>query len=1137
VIFRLVAVGPIAVHDIAAWLEGLGLGQYAEAFRANDITKGVLPELTDEDLKGLGLSLGHRRLLLKAIKSLSNPPDDVVAIDRPAPPSSPSPEPTPARPEAERRQLTVMFADLAGSTALAGRLDPEDMRAVITAYQNACSRMIGHYEGHVAKFMGDGVLAYFGYPRAHEDDAERAVRAGLELIDAVGRQSADGTRLAVRVGIATGQVVVGDLIGEGAAQEEAVVGETPNLAARLQNLAEPGSVVIGEATRRLVGGLFELANLGPRHLKGFEEPIAAWRVLRESRAESRFEALRGSRLTPLIGRDHELAILRDRWIWAKEGDGQVVLLSGEPGIGKSRLIQALREELTAEQYIALSHFCSPHHSNSALHPIIMYLERAAAFASDDGPEARLAKLEALLGQATKRLEEAVPLLAALLGIAAGDRYPALNLSPQRRKQRTLEALLEQLEGLARKKPVLTLYEDMQWVDPSTLELLEMVVERARALPVLVLITVRYEFSPPWTGQMHVTTLTMNRLGRRQGAAIVEGVAGGKALPAEILEQIVQRTDGIPLFVEELTKTVLESGLLQDAGDRYELAGPLPSRAIPATLHDSLMARLDRLASVKEVAQIAAVIGREFDHELLAAVAPLDTSELQGALDQLVAAELIFRRGKPPEATYWFKHGLVQDTAYSTLLKSRRHQLHARIAGILQERFPERAAAEPEIVAHHCTQAGLVDQAVSYWQQAGDLAKGRSAMTEAAVHFASAIELLSILPDTTERKRQELRLRTSQGAALIAAKGLAAPEVAGVYDRAHDLCAEVGDEQLLFAALCGQYWFRSQQGRLDKTLEIAQQVLSLAKKQEDPAPLLVGHRIVGTSLFHLGRLDEAQPQLECVQALYHPARHSFLASLYTFDPRVLSSLFLSWCLYCLGYCEQARARSDVCLRWAKEVSHPHTTAHALAGAATLSQLLRERGRVEEQSEKLVALASEQGFPFWLAIGRVLKGWAMAGAGDTTQGIAMLRSGLAAYQATGAELWAPYFLGLLAEACANTGQPDEGLSLVSEALAGVKESGARWSEAELHRLRAQLLLQAGMADVAEAEDSLRRAIAIAGAQMAKMWELRATTMLAGMWADQGKGREAHDLLAPVYSWFTEGFETSDLQDAKAVLDKLG
>ena len=563
-----------------------------------------------------------------------------------------------------------MFVDLVGSTALSAALDPEEMGAAIRVYQNAVAGETLRFEGHIAKFMGDGVLAYFGWPQAHEDDAERAVRAGLALVRTVGGLEVGGRRLAARIGIATGLVVVGEPVGEGEAQERAVVGETPNLAARLQALAAPGSVVISQATRRLVGTLFELADLGPTRIKGFAEPIAAFVVQGEGSADGRFEALHGQRLTPLIGREHELAMLLERWSWAKDGDGQVVLIAGEAGIGKSRLLHALREKLAGEPHIAISHFCSAYHTNSMLHPIVAQLERAAGFASHDEPGDRLAKLEALLAQGAEQLDEAAPLVGALLGIPTDDRYPALNLSPQRQKQRTFEVLMEQLAGLARERPVLALYEDLHWADPSTLELLDMVVERARVLPVLVVITHRPQFSTPWSGQAHVTALPLNRLGRRQGAAMALRVTGGKALPAEILDQILERTDGVPLFLEELTRTMLELGLMTDAGDHYELAGPLPPLAIPANLHDSLMARLDRLAPVKELAQIGAVIGREFSHELLAAVADRPQEQLESGLDQLVASELVFRRGSPPDAAYSFKHALVKDAAYQSLLKSR-----------------------------------------------------------------------------------------------------------------------------------------------------------------------------------------------------------------------------------------------------------------------------------------------------------------------------------------------------------------------------------------------------------------------------------------------------------------------------------
>jgi class 3 adenylate cyclase len=641
--------------DVEHWLQGLGLAQYARTFAENDIDLEVLPHLNEQDLEKLGVSLGHRKKLLHAIGALSAGSQSLRA----GPAAEEAQAGSGRSAEAERRQLTVMFVDLVGSTELAARLDPEDMGQVIRAYHGCCTEVVARWDGHVAKYMGDGVLAYFGWPQAHEDEAERAVRAGLAITTAVGQLSNPGGELlAARTGIATGLVMVGELIGEGAAREQAVVGETPNLAARLQALAAPGSVVISQGTRRLVGGLFELADLGPQRLKGFAEPLSAWRVEGEGRAEGRFEALHGKHLTPLVGREHELGILLERWAWAKDGDGQVVLLSGEPGIGKSRVIRTFRERLGDEPYTPLSHFCSPYHTNSALHPIIAQLERAAAFARADESEARRAKLENLLGQATEHLDEAVPLIGALLGLPADARYPALNLSPQRQKQRTLEILIEQLAGLARDRPVLELYEDLHWVDPSTLELLDLLVERVRTLPVLAVLTYRPEFSPPWSGHAHVTSLPLNRLGRRQGAAIVERLTGGKSLPGEILEDIVAKTDGVPLFVEELTKTVLESGLLIDAGNHYALTAPMPSLAIPATLQDSLMARLDRLAPVKEVAQTAAVIGREFSHELIAAVSPLAVAELDAALDQLVASGLIFRRGTAPEATYSFKHALV-----------------------------------------------------------------------------------------------------------------------------------------------------------------------------------------------------------------------------------------------------------------------------------------------------------------------------------------------------------------------------------------------------------------------------------------------------------------------------------------------
>jgi class 3 adenylate cyclase len=648
--------------DIAAWLRELGLERYEPAFRENEIDWEVLPELTEADLEKLGLLLGPRKKLLKAIAELSGKP---IALSPEA-----TPPPRPVRPEAERRQLTVLFCDLVGSTELSARLDPEEMREVIGAYQTAVAEVVRRWDGHLAKYMGDGALAYFGWPQAHEDDAERAVRAGLELVQTVAVLTpAASSALQVRVGIATGHVVVGDLGSQGPSDKDSVVGETPNLAARLQALAEPGSVVISQATRRLVGGVFELDELGPQRLKGFAEPLVVWRISGESRAEGRFEAKSAASLTPLVGREEEIALLLRRWQQAKDGEGQVVLLSGEPGIGKSRLVRELRARFGDESHRRLTYQCSPYHQTSPLHPLIAQLEHAAGFERDDSPEAKLDKLERLLMLGSHQLDQALPLIAALINIPTDNRYRSLDLTPQRRKHWTLEVLLEQLQGLAAEQPILLVYEEVHWIDPTTEELLGMVIERVGRLPVLLLITFRPEFVPPWSGLPHLSTLALTRLGRREGAAMVDRVVGEKPLPPEVAGQIVAKTDGVPLFVEELTKTVLEAGLLRERDDRYELAGPLPPLAIPASLHDSLLARLDRLAPVKEVAQIGAVIGREFSHELLAAVANRPEPELQSALDQLIDTELIFRRGVPPDATYSFKHALVQDAAYGTLLKS------------------------------------------------------------------------------------------------------------------------------------------------------------------------------------------------------------------------------------------------------------------------------------------------------------------------------------------------------------------------------------------------------------------------------------------------------------------------------------
>ncbi|MFQ5974013.1 MAG: AAA family ATPase, partial [Alphaproteobacteria bacterium] len=676
---------------VEEWLERLGLGQYSVLFAENDIDFEVLSDLTEQDLEKLGVTLGHRKKLLRAIAQLS----EGGRTGRAA-----APEPARTDPaDAERRQLTVMFCDLVGSTELSTTLDPEDFREVVKAYQEACAEVVARFEGHVAKSLGDGMLVYFGYPQAHEDDAERAAHAGLGIVEAVGAlEPRPGLSLATRVGIATGPVVAGDLVGERVSEEDAVLGDVPNLAARLQELAEPNTAVLSDTTRRLAGGGFDYQDLGTRRLKGIAQPVQVWRAVSERAVESRFEARHGL-LTEFVGREHETGLLVDRWERAKGGEGQVVLLSGEAGIGKSRIAQMLHRRLEGEPHTRLRYQCSPHHTNSALHPVIRQLEFAARFAPDDTAERRLDKLEALLGHATEGSAEVMPLFAALLSIPTDDRYPVLDTTSQQQKEKTLTAVTDQLVGLSAEEPVLFVFEDAHWIDPTTEELMELIVERVRDLPVLVVMTYRPEFSPPWQADSHVTALTLNRLTGRQSTAMVAAVTSGRALPAEVLDRIVVKSDGVPLFVEELTKSVLEADFLTEGADRYELTGSLPELAIPATVQDALTARLDRLATVKETAQIGAAIGREFSHELMAAVSPLPENELQGALDRLFQSGLIFRRGSPPNPTYIFKHALVQDAAYHSLLKNKRQEIHRNIAEALEERFPQTTETQPELLAH------------------------------------------------------------------------------------------------------------------------------------------------------------------------------------------------------------------------------------------------------------------------------------------------------------------------------------------------------------------------------------------------------------------------------------------------------
>jgi len=1112
--------------DVAVWLRGLGLEQYAPAFRDNDIDGQILSRLTAEDLRELGIkSIGHRRRLIDAISELGAASADIAVTA--------ASSVVPAQPEAERRQLTVMFCDLVGSTALSARLDPEDLREVIAAYHRAVAEVVTRLDGLISRFMGDGVLVYFGYPQAHEDDAERAVRAGLGAIDAVGRLDFKPAKLQARVGIATGLVVVGDLIGAGPAQEQSVVGETPNLAARLQALAEPDTVIIAAGTRRLVGDLFEYRDLGSVEVKGIAGPVLAWQVLRLSDVESRFEALHGSRLSPLIGRDVEIDLLLRHWARAKAGDGQVVLIAGEAGLGKSRLTAELAERLQSERHLRLRNFCSPYHRDSALFPFVEQLGRRAGFALEDPPAVKLKKLETLLAHAAPQGED-VALIADLLSLPASERHPLRDLSPQRRKQRTLEALLRQLEGLAHRQPVLIVFEDAHWIDPTSRELLDLTVERVRSLPVLLVVTFRPEFQPPWTGQPQVTVLALNRLDRRDQTALIGQIAGGKVLPNEVVDQIIDRTDGVPLFIEELTKSVLEGGLLREEADRYVLDRAVPPFTIPTSLHDSLMARLDRLPIGKEVAQVAAALGRKFTYGLICAITDaMPETLVREALERLVALELVYRKGVPPDAVYTFKHALVQEAAYGSLLRSKRQELHARIASVLEERFADVVQDQPELVASHCTLGGLTEKAIAYWGIAGRKSAARSAMIEAAAQLRKGLDLLPNLPNGLERWSLERDLQSALGAALYASQGPGAPETGQAYMRARKLCEQLDDSTALIPVLSGLWSYHSARSEYQTARQIAGELLEVAQGKNDASSLLVASRSMGTCLFLLGDVAFSRKYFEQVLRLYDADLHRSIASVAAFDPRVAALSYLSWNLLVLGYPDQALSWSEQALVWSRQLCHPPSLGYALTWAAVFNLLRRADQHALRLVQELIALGNERRFPHYVAAANIMRGHLLTVGGETPQGVALVRQGFADLVSTGLNWNQTYFLGLFAQSCGRAEQYDEADALLARALEMADRTGERWFEAELHRLEGELLAARGESHEDQAVTCFRRALEIAKRQSARFWELRTVMNLSSLQSRRGMLAEARALLAEVCGSFSEGFDCIDLRDAKALL----
>jgi class 3 adenylate cyclase/predicted ATPase len=1055
-----------------------------------------------------------------------------------ASPTLPSTAP-PLSQDGERRQLTVLFCDMVGSTAIAERLDPEELSDLLRAYHLACTSAIRQFNGYLAQYLGDGILAYFGYPQACEDAAERAVRAGLAIIDAVihlnlNPGQAQGVKLAVRVGIATGLVVTDHRL-TGDTDDPMVVGQTLNLAARLQNLAAPNTVIITSPIQRQLSGLFEYEDLGQQQLKGFSQPLQVWRVARPRTVITRFVATRVAELTPLVGRTAELDRLRYSWQQVLSSTGQVVLLAGEAGIGKSRLTQALREYLRDQDHYRLHYQCSPYHTNSALYPLISNLERAAGFLPADSADQRLDKLEALLAQSTPCVQEVAVLFAHLLGLPTQDRYPPLRLTPSQQKDKTLWTLIAQLQNLAERKPVLVVFEDVHWMDPTSHEALDLLIASARAHRLLILITFRPEFLPPWTDQPHVTLLTLTGLDRDQGITLARQIAVNKPLPAAMLEQFVTKTDGVPLFIEELTRTLVsnEACTLQTQQPALLNLSPPAICCIPATLQDSLMARLDQLSLAKTIAQIGSVIGREFNYELLSEVAPLSERQLRDALQQLATSGLILCYGNPPQAHYSFRHALLRDAAYDSLLRNRRQQLHGLIANALEARPGPAGTGHAELLAYHYTAAGLRERAVACWLQAGTQAQDRSANREAVAHFRQGLDVLGKLLDTGWRRQQELELQIHLGTTLITTQGPGSREVAAAYHRALDLCQQLPETPLHFTALWG--WWRIS-GNFQTFRERADQLLDLAERLQDPSLRLQAHHCQWAVLFNLGDHQACLEHIEQGLTLYRQGDYHTHAGLYGgHDPAVCGHGEAALSLWLLGYPDQALVRLHNALTLARQLGQVGSQAHALDIALMLHFYRRDLDGVQAQADVLAALAREQDFPDYQAKCQIFHGWVLAHRGHPQDAIAAIQTGITTLREIGTQEDFPTFFDILAEACGLAGQPWQGLLELQAAFTAAEHSGRRHWAAELYRRQGELLVQAG-GDAAEATAILHKALHIAGQQQVRSLRLRAATSLACWLRYQGDVAAARQRLLPVYNDFSEGLDTPDLRQARELLVTL-
>ena len=1119
------------MQQIAEWLKKLGMSEYAARFTENGIDVSVLPHLTDQDLKDLGVLLGHRRKILAATAELGSEP-----VAPPAPPPVPpapvsaaaAPPPTAAAtaaPDAaERRHLTVMFCDLVGSTAISAQLDAEEWRELVGAYLDAASAAVTEMGGQVAKKLGDGLMSLFGYPVAQENDSERAVRAALSIqrsLAELNRNNAGSGKpsLTARIGLETGPVVV-DAAGE-------IYGDAPNVAARVQALAEPGEVVVTARVQRQVAGLFVAEERGTHTLKGVPEPVALFRMVRASGGGRRS----GPRnLTPLVGRDEETAMLMRRWDRARQGDGQLVLIVGEPGLGKSRLIEEFHARLSEVPHTWVEWSCSQLLQNTPLHPIAEWGRQR--FGGADVPAAqRLAELESSLAQVKLDPAESIRLLAPLLDIPLPpERAPSL--APEELWRRQLAALTNWVIAGAKAQPLVLAFEDLHWADPTTLDVLRGIAERGALAPLLVVATSRPEFRPPWGMRSHHGTISLAPLDRGQVQQMVADLSARHALPRDVVEDVASRTGGVPLFVEEVTRLLLERG---EGGGGIE--------AIPATLQQSLMARLDRLGPAREVAQIGSVIGRGFSYGLLRDVTGMEDTPLQAALERLAEADIVLVQGLPPESDYRFKHALIQDAAYENLLKSRRQVLHRRVAEVLLNSDVSAAAPEPELLAYHFTQAGLNDAAIEWWGKAGQRSLERSALVEAVGQFTRALDQIAALPDTPALRREQIKLQVALITPLIHIKGYAAPETKAAAEQAHLLIERaeaVGeppeDPLLLFSVLYGFWVLNYIAFNGGAARKLAAQFLTLAEKQGASGPLMIGDRVMGISLLSAGEMTQARAHLDRAMAIYDPAKHRQLATRFGQDNRVSVLSYRSWALWFLGHPQAAVADSDRALKDAREIGQAATLMYALTHASLTHTFCGNYAIAKAITDELVALASEKGTVFWKAQGMLLQGQLSALTGKASSAIETGSAGMAAYRSTGSTVWVSLHLASLARAYADLGKFDDARRSIREATSAIETTMERWWEAEVHRTAGEIALRAPEPDTPRAQAYFERSLAVARAQHAKSWELRAAMSMARLWRDQGKPQQARKLLAPVYGWFTEGFDTLDLKEAKALLGEL-